>query len=196
MGALLPPKAVPLTLPPGPDPIDMDSHALSTTTNAALAGDRWAADDLATVLRWAGRTIGPRLLLDAWEGHLVDDAALASHIGRVWSLAEYPDASLGHDQWRRLFQAAGFTADGVRVPLPVKPLTLWRGSVPARRRDWSWSTNRELASIYAAGGFGRPAGTLYRMVAPPAALLCANEWRDEGEYVVDTGHPGVTVTED
>lgn len=185
-----------LELPSGPGPVDLDAHAFSAVTDAALSGAWWNAGQLATVLGWAGRIAGPYLLWDAWDGGVADGATVAAHIGQVWSRAEFPDAALGHDRWRQLFEAAGFSRDGVPADRPAEPLELWRGAVPERRTDWSWSTDRETAGRYAAGTFGRPPGRLYRLVAPPGALLCAYDGRQEYEYVVNTGHPGIVITDD
>ena len=48
-------------------------------------------------------------------------------------------------------------------------MELWRGSVPERRTDWSWTTRRTVAQEYAAGtGVRRPTtGRLFRTLAPP-----------------------------
>ncbi|MFD9871739.1 hypothetical protein ACFXI8_26850 [Streptomyces niveus] len=186
---------VPMVLPPGPGPVDFESYAFTVLKGAALSGDTWERADFGTVLTWGGRLAGPRLLSDAYDGGLIDDGTLAAHIGQVWSGADYPDAALGHGRWRKLFHAAGFTRDGVPADRPAEPVELWRGSVPARRTDWSWPTDWETAAQYATGSFGRPAGRLYRLLAPPAALLGAYDGRDESEYVVDTGHPGLVITD-
>ncbi|MGW2259074.1 hypothetical protein ACWCXE_14755 [Streptomyces sp. NPDC001780] len=142
-----------------------------------------------------GRCDGPALLFDAWFGYVIDAGTLAAHIGRVWSMAEYPDAALDRPAWRRLFAAAGFTADGRFTERPAHPNELWRGSVPERRADWSWTTRRAVAEGYATGTSARrpPTGRLYRTVAPPCALLAYNAGRDESEYVVDT--EALTITE-
>ncbi|MEV0012874.1 hypothetical protein [Streptomyces sp. NPDC047973] len=187
--------AVPLVLPAGPGPVDVQGHAFTLLTDAALAGDEWDADALGRVLGWGGKLAGPHLLSDAWDGGLIDAATVAAHIGAVWSAAEYPDAELGHVRWRELFAVAGFTVDGVPAARPGGPVELWRGSVPERRTDWSWSTDWETAGRYASGYFGRPRGRLYRLTAPPGALLCSNDGRDEAEFVVDTAHPGVVITD-
>ncbi|MFF8505858.1 hypothetical protein ACF07L_35170 [Streptomyces anulatus] len=173
--------------------MDVERHAFETADAAVAVGDRWTAAELGTVLGWSGRLARPDLLWNAWAGRLLDDDAVAAHVGHTWSLAEYPDAALGHDRWRVLFAAAGYTVDGGAAERPAAAVELWRGSVPARRGDWSWSSDWETAGHYAVGGFGRPAGKLYRMVAPAAALLCANNGRDEAEFVVDTDHPGVVI---
>jgi hypothetical protein len=110
-------------------------------------------------------------------------------------MAEYPDAALDRPAWRQLFTAAGFTADGRPAERPAGPVELWRGSVPERRADWSWTTRRAVAEGYATGtGARRPTtGRLYRVVAPAAALLAHNTGRVEDEYVIDTG--GLTIAE-
>ncbi|MFD4320475.1 hypothetical protein [Streptomyces sp. NPDC058548] len=127
------------------------------------------------------------------DGGLVEAAALAVHIGPVWSATEFPDAALGHARWRELWRAAGFTRDGQPAARPGGPVELWRGSVPERRADWSWTTERAIAEEYAAGGYRREVGRLYRTVAPPGALLGAYNGRGEGEYVIDTD--GLTIFE-
>lgn len=156
-------------------------HALRGDT---LTADQW--DDLACR---AGRVHAPALLYAAWEGGVIADDVVAEVIGSVWAMAEYPDRSLARAEWRELFDAAGYTVDGHRSPRPAEPLVLWRGSVPERALDWSWSASREVAERYAAGRVaGRQPGRLYRAVVPPEALLCSNAGHDRGEaeYVVDT----------
>ncbi|MER7952371.1 hypothetical protein ABTY59_33765 [Streptomyces sp. NPDC096079] len=182
-----------LRLPDGDGPVDLDAHAFGVVADALLAGDSWDAEQLGTVLGWAGRIAGPYLLWEAHDGGLVDGVALAAHVGPVWSRTEFPDAALGHDRWRELWRAAGFTRDGRPAARPAAPVELWRGSVPERRGDWSWTTDRKVAEEYAAGGFRRKVGRLYRTVAPPEALLGAYNGRGEGEYVIETG--GLSITE-
>jgi hypothetical protein len=142
----------------------------------------------------AGRVDGPAILLDAWFGKQISAETLAAVVGRVWQMAEYPDSCLPHTVWRHLFAAAGFTVDGVPAERPPGPIELWRGTVPQRRRDWSWTTDRAVAETFAFGHVRRrPTGRLYRVLAPAHALLCANTERDEAEYVVDTR--GLRITE-
>ncbi|MEV6818540.1 hypothetical protein AB0M72_07265 [Nocardiopsis dassonvillei] len=112
---------------------------------------------------------------------------LSEHLAAAWSLAEYPDAALPRLVWRRLFDAAGYTIDGVRADRPSGEVVLWRGSVAERRTDWSWTPDQQVAARYAAGCVGgRPLGQLWQVTAPPEALLAFMTTRGEDEYVVDT----------
>lgn len=147
--------------------------------------------------RWrVGRANVPALLHDAWYGRKISRATLTASIGSVWSLAEYPDRNLDHDLWRDLFDEAGFTVDGRRTPKPDRPVEVWRGSVPERRTDWSWTTDRQVAEKFAEGVRGRKPGRLYRLMAPPWSLLCANSERGESEYVIDTDCLGGSLIEE
>ncbi|MEV4505443.1 hypothetical protein [Streptomyces klenkii] len=176
------------------EPRDLSAEAFAAVAEAAECGELLDAERFTELLLMAGRLDGPALLFDAWFGKTIDAGTLAAHVGRVWNMAEYPDAALDHSTWRRLFAAAGFTADGQTAERPAEPVELWRGSVPERRADWSWSTRRTVAEGYATGtGARRPTtGRLYRVVAPPSALLAYNSGRDEDEYVLDTDALAIT----
>lgn len=143
------------------------------------------------------RNHGPALLADLHNEGLLDPDVAAAHVGVVWSMAEYPDAYLDHEAWRWLFALAGYTHNGVRTARPSGALTLYRGSVPERRGDWSWTDNIDVARRYAAGGLGgRPAGRVWRAEVDPRRLLARNDEEDgraEAEYVVDTD--GQTIVE-
>ncbi len=155
----------------------------------AARGETLTADEWQDLALGAGRIHGPALLWAAWWGDVIDADALAALVGSVWAMAEYPDRALSRAEWRGLFSVANYTVDGRRALLPTGPLTLWRGSVPERARDWSWSASREVAERYADGRVtGRQPGRLYRAEVHPSALLCSNTGhaRDEAEYVVDT----------
>ena len=152
------------------------------------------AGELQTALSRVGGGDGPALVADLYfldEGH--PDDVLARVICSVWSGAEYPDAALGDVIWRRLFKKAGFTVDGRSEELPPRPLTLWRGSVPERRADWSWTDRRDVAATYADGAYGRPPGRVWQAEVEPSRLLARNTERGEHEYVVDT--LGLTIRE-
>lgn len=133
-----------------------------------------------------GRNSGPMLM---WELHEFGQLEANAYrlAGVVWSSAEYPENALDRSEWRTLFQSAGFTIDGVPAPRPAEPLRLWRGSVPERRANWSWTSSREIAVDYARGIARRPNGNLWTAQVEPWRIFCRNEEsRKEFEYVVDT----------
>lgn len=153
-----------------------------------------SSQDFKRFANFAGSQYFPVVLFDAWSFGKITRETLQAELGPAWSGAHYPDRLLPRREWRHLFATAGFTVDGVPAEHPEQPLELFRGSVPVRRRDWSWTTDRAMADKYATGGIqGRPRGRVYRVVAPPSALLCANFDRKESEYVVDTR--GLRITE-
>lgn len=151
-----------------------------------LASDWLTTDELQRLIDRAGRTYGPDFLHQAYLDGVVDKETVTDLVGRVWSMSEFPDRQLKRHVWRWLFQVAGFTVDGQRTERPTEPIELWRGTVPERRTDWSWTTDRAVAEKFADGMRGRLPGQLYRLMAPPERLLCANTERGESEYVVDT----------
>ncbi len=127
---------------------------------------------LGRLLTESGRAERPALLARAWTTGRISEQVLAKHLSAVWSLAEHPDATLPHPVWCRLFNAAGYTVDGVRTARPTEGAALWLGSVFERRTDWSWTPNPQVAARYAVGGVGgRPRGQLWQVTAPPEALL-------------------------
>lgn len=147
-------------------------------------------EQLGEALGRLGRNDGPALLFDLHNEGLLSADAAAAHTGTAWSMAEYPDAYLDHESWRWLFSHAGYTHDGKRSDRPAEAVRLYRGSVPERRADWSWTDRRDVAERYAAGGLGgRPAGQVWTALVEPWRLLCRNDdtdGRNEAEYVVDT----------
>lgn len=175
-------------------PCDLEAEAFAAVAKAAEHGELLDADRIAELLLQAGRLNGPALLSTAWFSQVIDAGTLVTQVGRVWSMAEYPDAALDRELWRKLFTTAGFTVDGRPAERPANPIELWRGSVPERRADWSWSARRTVAEGYATGtGARRPTtGKLYSVLAPPSALLAHNTGRDEDEYVLDTNALAIT----
>ncbi|WP_439681712.1 hypothetical protein [Embleya sp. MST-111070] len=154
---------------------DLGAEAFAAVAGASTRGELLGAERFADLLLRAGRLDGPALLFDAWFGEAIDAGTLAAHVGRVWSMAEYPDATLDRPAWRALFGAAGFTADGRPAERPTSPVELRRGSVPERRADWSWTTRRAVAEGYATGTAARrpSTGRLYRTIAPPRPARCS-----------------------
>lgn len=185
-------------LPPNADAktvLDRMAEAAQSTYDDTLNGlvrayPAVSVDDVYDALLRVGKNNGPALLCDLFQEGCLHAEAATAHVGSVWSMAEYPNQYLDTEDWRDLFDLAGFTIDGRLAARPTEPVRLYRGSVPERRTDWSWSTSREVAEKYAAGGFGgiygRPAGVLWTALVPPEWLLAENTRRDEAEYVVDT----------
>ena len=152
-----------------------------------LAADTLTGEELQYLIGRGGRDSGSWLLYTAYTEAKITDAVLAETIGGVWSMADRPDRDLDRDEWRMLFAAAGFTVDGERKPRPTEPMTLFRGSVPERQTDWSWTYSVDVATKYADGNMpGRAAGKLWVCEVPPEAMLAINTERDEDEIVVDT----------
>ncbi|KFG05603.1 hypothetical protein [Streptomyces scabiei] len=151
-----------------------------------LAADRLTNDELTTLISRAGRCYAPEFVAVAYVSGKITAETLAALVGAAWSEAEYPDRELHHDTWRRLFDTAGFTVDGKRAERPTEPEMLFRGSVPERRTDWSWTRNRAVAERFAAGIRGRAPGHLWVCEVPPGHMLAVNTERDEDEVVVDT----------
>lgn len=144
-------------------------------------------DVVRVMLSRVGRVHGPALLEALVESYGLRVDVLAQVIGDVWSDAEYPDRALPHDTWREYFSIAGYTVDGKRQDRPTDPIRLYRGSVPERRADWSWTDNRQIAERYASGDFyHRLPGQVWAADVAPWRLLARNTGRSEDEYVVET----------
>jgi hypothetical protein len=158
-----------------------------------LRAGQLTTEELSRLIGLAGRVNGPDFLAEALVDGKVTNDTVTALVGEVWSSAEYPDRELDHDTWRWLFDVAGFTVEGQPAARPTEPMTLYRGSVPERRTDWSWSRDRSVAERFAAGVRGRAPGRLWVCSAPPAHMLAINTGRDEDEVVVDTR--GLQITE-
>ncbi|MFE9880482.1 hypothetical protein [Streptomyces sp. NPDC005784] len=180
----------------------MTGHSTTVDTAGSLAdeaydllqwADRLTTSELDWLIGLAGRTYGPTFLAEALAEDKITARTVADLVGGIWSGAEYPDRHHDRDTWRWLFDTAGFTVDGERAARPAEPLTLYRGSVPERRTDWSWSRDRAVAERFAEGVRGRAPGRLWVCEVPPAHMLAVNTGRDEAEVVVDTR--GLQITE-
>jgi len=144
-------------------------------------------DEFELLLSRAGRIPGPELLAEAWRLERIEVSTLAATISDVWSDCEFPNLALDHDVWREMFRTAGYTRDGQRVERPQQSMELWRGAPPQHSRGWSWTADRAMAERFAYGALRRRLpGRLYRVLAPPPALLCESSGRQESEFVVDT----------
>lgn len=145
------------------------------------------SENVEQALNRVGRLNGPALIFDLRLGRIIGTEILARLIGGVWSGAEYPDQAIPLDTWLTFFSEAGYTVDGQPAERPSEPIQLYRGTVPARRRDMSWTDSIETATTFAYGGLrGRPEGRVYCASVEPWRLLARNNDRTESEYVVNT----------
>jgi hypothetical protein len=149
------------------------------------AAKRLTTAELEKLIGRAGRIYGPEFLDEAYSEGKVTAETVTALVGPIWSSTEYPDRQLDHDTWRWLFDVAGFTIDGKPADRPAEPMRLYRGSVPERRDDWSWSKDIKVALKFAAGVRGRPPGRLWVCTVPPSRMLAVNTGRDEDEIVSD-----------
>lgn len=144
-------------------------------------------DEVSRALGRVGRVAAVGLLIDLYVAGLLTAEAAAASVGSAWSDSEYPDRHLSTDEWRPLFELVGYAEDGRPAERPTQPLALWRGSVPERRADWSWTDNRRVAVDHADGErFRLPLCRVWRATVEPWRLLARHTTRDGHEYVVDT----------
>lgn len=154
--------------------------------------DHWSRatlENVETALCRVGRVRAPHLL--DYLGPRLDDSVIAAVVGGVWSAAEYPNRAMRRKDWRYLFGRAGYTVDGVPSERPENALRLYRGSIPERRRCWSWTDDLEVAKVFAHGLRGRERGKVWTAVVKPSRLLARINDRKESEYVVDTTGLGI-----
>ena len=164
--------------------------ALADTFREPLTAPEWARveDEVGPVAELASELYGRGLLVGP---------VLARAVPAAWSLSASPLRMLGHQRWRELFAAAGFTIDGVSAPLPPRPVVLYRGASHLRRRGWSWTPDLSIAARFALRhGFDGGAARIYSAQVPPVAMLAAMSpdlgmWPGESEVVVDTA--GLTI---
>lgn len=134
------------------------------------------------------RTETPMMPEVLWAAHHAgaSRSTIGKLVGWVWAGSEYPDACLARKRWRTLFKTAGFRIDGKNATPPGEPVRLYRGSVPKRRGDWSWTDNREVAHQFAHAGKGmRPPGAVWTALVPPEHIYGCNTTRDEAEWVAE-----------
>lgn len=150
-------------------------------------------NEVSTALGRVGRVPAVGLLIDLHVAGLLTAEAAAASVGSAWSGSEDSDRHLFHDEWRPLFELVGYAEDGRPAERPAQPLALWRGSVPERRTEWSWTDDREVAVGYAGGErFRRPLGMVWRATVEPWRLLARNT--KQCEYLVDT--EGLLIAKD
>ena len=163
--------------------------ALADTFREPLTTPEWAR---------AVEEVGsaPELASDLYGRGLLVGPVLARAVPAAWSLSDSPLRVLGHERWRELFAATGFTIDGVPAPPPVRPVVLYRGASHLRRRGWSWTPDLSIAERFALRHGLDGDAHVYSAEVPPAVMLAAitprfDRFTGESEVVVDTS--GLTI---
>ncbi len=117
----------------------------------------------------------------------VSHEELADHAGFAW--ANGGDVYLSRDEWRSLFDLAGYREDDDLAPRPTEPLRLRRGATPDVRANWSWADRRDAALMFASSWFCQEEiGIVWRAVVKPERLLAKINYPQStfAEYIVDT----------
>jgi len=119
---------------------------------------------------------------------------VAEYAGAAWD--RWAGVSLDRDEWRDLFELAGYREDDYPAERPTEPLALWRGATPEYRDGWSWTDARDTALHYTSGWIVQPElGLVWRAVVEPDRLFAKlGGHRGTYEYVVDTD--GLTIEPD
>lgn len=167
----------------------MSRRACSSTEEVAALADTFR--EPLTTPEWA------RVEYEFTFGHLAEMASelydrgllmgpvLARAVPTAWTLSASPLRVLGHERWRELFAATGFTIDGVPAPPPPRPVVLYRAASHLRRRGWSWTLDLSVAAGFVLRhGFVGGVAHIYSAEVPPSAMLAAIS--PESEVVVDT----------
>ncbi len=146
-----------------------------------------AAAELDEALGRVGRNHGPALLVDLWSEGLLTAEAATQCVPSAWCGCEWPNRTLDDDLWRRLFDLAGYTVEGISADRPTRSLRLYRGAVPKHRDGWSWTDDRQLAEWFAQRAHNAREGRVWTALVEPCRLLAriSQERPGESEYVVD-----------
>ncbi|MFE9065035.1 hypothetical protein [Streptomyces violaceusniger] len=125
----------------------------------------------------------PAMLWEAWRSGKLLPRVLPEVLGGTWSIGKQGTVPL--DQWRAMFDEAGYTQDTRPHPRPAKPIELWRAADDEHRDGWFWTSYIQYAQMVAEV---REEARLWRTVAPPEAILCRNVGITGGwdEFAVDT----------
>jgi hypothetical protein len=155
----------------------------------ALTADHMLSpDELETLLGRIGRERTPELLYDLFGGGLLTPLAAARCVADAWSGPDSPERSLSRDQWLELFRHAGYTQEGSVAPRPPSPVQLYRGASLGRRGGMSWTSDIEVARLFARMPHVPPdERCVFRARVTPRRLLgyIHFEGRQEAEFIVD-----------
>ncbi len=150
-------------------------------------GDEPSAEDIEIAGCRIGRSWYPALVMSLYDEGLLTSVAAAQVVPSAWNAVEFPSLALRYDDWRALFDLAGYTVEGKAAERPSTPIRLWRGAIPEHRTGWSWTDDRDLAQWFADRPHNSGRGAVWRLDAEPGRLLARiREQRPgESEYVVD-----------
>jgi hypothetical protein len=134
---------------------------------------------------------GAQILWHAWQSGDIAPEQLAQYLTTAWAKAgtrRY--LALSRPQWRELFDAQGFTRNGVPDTPPAR-VELYRAAPLEYRDNWSWTPRVDVAQYYAA----ERDCPIWVVTAPAHALLAYRsvELLDLDEYIADTR--GLEITE-
>lgn len=173
---------------------------------------RWSARDVIRVIEKEAENpppphseeevrafFAPRLLLDL-ASHGLRRSVLSKVVAPIWSKTNYPFAALCKDDWRLLFEGAGYT-EGImghlfsQAPRPATTQTLYRASLPEYADNFSWSADLELVRYWFVQRYRtHPDARIYSASVTPKRFLC--RILDSGECVVETDGLEIVEHED
>jgi len=157
-------------------------------------------DDLEDMLVGVGRNAGPLVVFELYCNGELPQRWASVLIPDVWAMVEFPSVALEREEWRALFNYAGYTYKGRRRARPRNPRRLYRGADEAHRDGWSWTDDQGRAEWFAArfNHLGTP-GQVWQAVVEPWRLFARIDHvrlKGEREYVVDTDGLAITQAQD
>jgi hypothetical protein len=124
-------------------------------------------------------------------------AELRSCMPSAWSEPDAPESYLPRQIWLMMFADCGFVTDlPGGLSAPTEPLTVYRGTTWGRRRDMSWTLDRNKAlwfaqrmlsmqSLHSPAPGAPHIAHVFRAEIEPQAVLAYFDRRNEREVVVD-----------
>jgi hypothetical protein len=110
-------------------------------------------------------------------------------VARGWTMTEFPEANLGHEEWVELFDYIGgyVTDEGPDTNDGGEPV-LYRGATEDRSAGMAWTTDRDRAQWFADRFSSSldPAFVYEIRDVPARAILARFEGRGENEVVIET----------
>lgn len=117
-------------------------------------------------------TLGKYLLARHLLDRPVAAEVMTAVVPRLWLLASPKPLGLTTpNNWRRLWEMAGYCREGLPEERPTRPMRLYRGG---SSDGWSWTPDADVALGFASGfkaDSDVSANPLWTVLAPPEALL-------------------------